>query len=68
MGSAGGRSVAFSRANTGGSVGGLMIPELDEDLVKHSASVNSAQFYDLLKEHRNFMGQQGELPDAPHRQ
>ena len=45
-----------------------MIPELDEDLVKHSASVNSAQFYDLLKEHRNFMGQQGELPDAPHRQ
>ena len=29
-----------------------MIPELDEDLVKHSASVNSAQFYDLLKEHR----------------
>ena len=43
-----------------------MIPELDEDLVKHSASVNSAQFPDLLREHRNFMGQHGELPDSKH--
>jgi len=45
----GGNSLEYSRLMTGGSVGP------DEDVIQPSKSVNSAQFYDLLKEHRNFM-------------